>query len=274
MRIIRIVIGTIIALALLNWIISAFSVKSLTGSDIKRWFTHTDTQKEVYQAQVTYLENRNLSCANEWGGVDSFIKKIKLSKQFEQITKKEKETPEEEGLREKKDSEIERAEKCLEQIIKGSASPRDDIPKMVKGVADMFSSEPDLVWTQVGEMKYTPNQPNWQTQKITVPAGESKCRIRCIHGYDQYFANRNHWSYVTPEGWPNAQNTILEDMRYTPLAQLIKVGGVTNAVNSQKFNCNSEIEASFISNQGRKPIDVEKNRGQVVFVVEKLLPKS
>ncbi len=164
---------------------------------------------------------------------------------------------------------------CIEKKVDGYASPKQDLTKAAKAVREIVAGEPELVWTQVGEMKYTPNQPGWQTRKIAVPAGKGKCRITCTKGYNQFFNDYGHTEYIQPGGWRSAQDITLEDTRYTALAQLIKVGGITHSVKSHEFSCNTEVEASFTPNMSPDdPSDYAKNQGEAIFFVEKQMPKS
>lgn len=164
--------------------------------------------------------------------------------------------------------------KCIEKRVDGYASPKQDLTKAAKAVREITAGEPELIWTPVGEMKYTPNQPGWQTRKITVPAGEGKCRITCVKGYDQFYTDINTTRYVEPTGAPRAQEILLEDTRFsTPMAQLIKVKGITYAVKTGNFSCDTEVEASFSPNMQYSYLNYDRNGGQATFIIEKQMPE-
>ncbi|MFA5986686.1 MAG: hypothetical protein WC819_05060 [Parcubacteria group bacterium] len=160
------------------------------------------------------------------------------------------------------------AERQKKGIINSTLKKAGEIKN---AIGKKFVDEPEPVWTPVGEMKYTPNNPDWTTVSITVPEGEGLCRIKCVRGYYQYFTDKGSTSYIEPGGRSYAQKLALEDSRYTPLAQLIKVNGVTNSVRTHEFSCGGKVvKASFKPNMHSTiPEDFSKNEGDAIFLVEK-----
>lgn len=141
-------------------------------------------------------------------------------------------------------------------------------------VTSAFASKPELEWIRVGEIKYTPNQPDWYTQKVSVPAGNGKCRVKCVWGYNQYFNDLGMTEYVKPDGRSSAINLALEDSRFEPLAQLIKIDGIIKPVESHEFDCGTEFEVSLKPNlRQTQPNEFDRNIGRALFDIEKQLPK-
>ncbi len=154
--------------------------------------------------------------------------------------------------------------KCLKQVMASPAS-------FTKITGKWFEDEPDPIWVAVGEMSYVPNQPGWTTKKISIPPGISTCRITCVQGYNQYFTDKGYPVYIAPTGKGSAK-VILEDNRFAPHAQLIRVNNITKKVQSHDFVCDDTVQASFVPNmQSSDPTNFHGNTGTAVFVVEKLL---
>ena len=101
---------------------------SLTGGDPAGWSRHSKIQTSMYKARINYKENKNLACAKNWGGVDALI--TIMSKNDTSAMKKNGKT-------------VKGAERCMEEILKGPSSPRDDIPAMIKGIKSAFTNKPE-----------------------------------------------------------------------------------------------------------------------------------
>lgn len=155
-------------------------------------------------------------------------------------------------------------------------SQESKLSEVVKGyfskISKIFEGKPELVWLSVGEMTYDAKNVGWSKVTITIPQSHNAvCRIKAVQGYHQYFKIIDNHYYIPPEGRARA-GCILEDTRFTPLAQLIKVNGVTNAIQSNEFDCSSgNVIAEFTPNmQTTDSSNFYKNHGKPVFVVEKL----
>jgi len=170
----------IVAFLILQPFHPASRIKSLTGSDVVGWGRHSEIQTKVYEAQVKYKTKKNLSCADSFGGVDALIKKANTASRLTPL-----------------------AEKCLEQIIKGPSSPRDDIPKMIRGIKDAFvKPEPKATSKTVFDGSISPQLGG--APIISVEAGQE---------YTVTISGRRHQYVIDPQNNKEQITTVLADGR-------------------------------------------------------------
>lgn len=188
---------------------------SLTGFDVFGWFRHSGHQVQMYDARVAYKEKENLSCADQWGGVENFITLMKVGEvkngnitySFSNVT----------------DNEKGDAVNCMEKILKGPSSPRDDIPAMIKKVKSVFAGEPEP--QLVEKVVYRPGESGVNGMTVYIPGGFT--RVSCEGKIRQSWYNPGEYHrWINDCSGIRYNNMPSQDVRLMPLQKPQHYGAV------------------------------------------------